>query len=111
MCRCLRRSRNSAKGTCPRRSDWNHHYRQWPRHPTPNLLRLMDFSARVSAREAYVSPTRGLQGNALKRYSGSPSYLMGMLARFGFRPVVFAMIFAFRSIAFAKFPGSSTLHP
>src|SRR5215467_13251221 len=27
---------------------------------------LLDFSVRVSSREAYVSPTRGAQGNALK---------------------------------------------
>jgi DNA topoisomerase VI subunit B len=30
---------------------------------------LLDFSVRVSSREAYASPTRGAQGNALKTLS------------------------------------------
>src|SRR5208282_5596043 len=30
------------------------------------VKRLLDYNVRVSSREAYVSPTRGAQGNALK---------------------------------------------
>jgi DNA topoisomerase VI subunit B len=34
--------------------------------PPVTVTDLLDFSVRVSSREAYVSPTRGAQGNALK---------------------------------------------
>jgi DNA topoisomerase VI subunit B len=37
-----------------------------PGLPEPTLKGAMDFSVRVSSREAYVSPARGAQGNALK---------------------------------------------
>jgi hypothetical protein len=37
-----------------------------PGLPEATLQGAMDFTARISNREAYVSPTRGLQGNALK---------------------------------------------
>jgi hypothetical protein len=34
--------------------------------PAETVAGILDFSVRVSSREAYVSPTRGAQGNALK---------------------------------------------
>ena len=34
--------------------------------PAKTIERVLDYSIRVSSREAYVSPTRGAQGNALK---------------------------------------------
>jgi DNA topoisomerase VI subunit B len=34
--------------------------------PTETITSILDYSVRVSSREAYVSPTRGAQGNALK---------------------------------------------
>jgi len=34
--------------------------------PPETVLALLDYSVRVSSREAYASPTRGAQGNALK---------------------------------------------
>jgi DNA topoisomerase VI subunit B len=34
--------------------------------PAKTIERVLDYSVRVSSREAYVSPTRGAQGNALK---------------------------------------------
>jgi hypothetical protein len=34
--------------------------------PAQTIQRVLDYSIRVSSREAYVSPTRGAQGNALK---------------------------------------------
>jgi DNA topoisomerase VI subunit B len=34
--------------------------------PADTIAGILDFSVRVSSREAYVSPTRGAQGNALK---------------------------------------------
>ena len=37
-----------------------------PGIPTKTVKDVLDFSVRVSSREAYVSPTRGAQGNALK---------------------------------------------
>jgi DNA topoisomerase VI subunit B len=38
---------------------------------------ILDFSVRVSSREAYVSPTRGAQGNALKTIVAMPFALQG----------------------------------
>ena len=38
---------------------------------------LLDYTARVSSREAYVSPTRGAQGNALKTVLAMPFALDG----------------------------------
>jgi hypothetical protein len=38
---------------------------------------ILDFSVRVSSREAYVSPTRGAQGNALKTIVAMPFVLHG----------------------------------
>jgi DNA topoisomerase VI subunit B len=40
---------------------------------------LLDFSVRVSSREAYASPTRGAQGNALKTLVAMPFALDGAL--------------------------------
>jgi DNA topoisomerase VI subunit B len=37
-----------------------------PGIPPPTVIDVLDYSVRVSSREAYVSPTRGAQGNALK---------------------------------------------
>jgi DNA topoisomerase VI subunit B len=37
-----------------------------PGIPTATIKAVLDYSIRVSSREAYVSPTRGAQGNALK---------------------------------------------
>jgi len=37
-----------------------------PGLPTETITDVLDFSVRVSSREAYVSPSRGQQGNALK---------------------------------------------
>jgi hypothetical protein len=42
---------------------------------------LLDFSSRVSSREAYVSPTRGAQGNALKTILAMPFALDGATGR------------------------------
>jgi DNA topoisomerase VI subunit B len=42
---------------------------------------LLDFSSRVSSREAYVSPTRGAQGNALKTILAMPFALDGASGR------------------------------
>ena len=38
---------------------------------------ILDFSVRVSSREAYVSPTRGARGNALKTLIAMPFVLDG----------------------------------
>jgi len=37
-----------------------------PGIPSETIEGMLDYTARVSSREAYVSPTRGAQGNALK---------------------------------------------
>jgi DNA topoisomerase VI subunit B len=42
---------------------------------------LLDFDARVSSREAYVSPSRGAQGNALKTLFAMPLVLDGREGR------------------------------
>lgn len=42
---------------------------------------ILDFSARVSSREAYCSPTRGAQGNALKTIAAIPFVLHGSEGR------------------------------
>ena len=48
---------------------------------TDTVKRILDFSIRVSSREAYVSPTRGAQGNALKTVLAMPFALDGSLGR------------------------------
>jgi DNA topoisomerase VI subunit B len=52
-----------------------------PGIPTKTVKALLDFSVRVSSREAYVSPTRGAQGNALKTILAMPYVLDGTVGR------------------------------
>jgi DNA topoisomerase VI subunit B len=47
-----------------------------PGIPAGTVERLCDFAVRVSSREAYVAPTRGAQGNALKTLLAMP-YALG----------------------------------
>ena len=42
---------------------------------------VLDFSSRVSSREAYVAPDRGAQGNALKTVMAMPFVLSGESGR------------------------------
>ena len=44
---------------------------------------ILDFTTRTSSREAYVSPTRGAQGNALKTILAMPFVLDGAAGRVG----------------------------
>jgi DNA topoisomerase VI subunit B len=46
-----------------------------PGIPLDTIAGVLDFSVRVSNREAYVSPTRGAQGNALKTVVAMPFVL------------------------------------
>ena len=48
-----------------------------PGIPADTIKGVLDFSVRVSSREAYVSPTRGAQGNALKTVIAMPFALDG----------------------------------
>ena len=48
-----------------------------PGLPAKTIKGVIDFSVRVSSREAYVSPTRGAQGNALKTLVAMPFVLHG----------------------------------
>ena len=48
-----------------------------PGIPAETIEHILDFSVRVSCREAYVSPTRGAQGNALKTIVAMPFVLDG----------------------------------
>ena len=48
-----------------------------PGIPEETVEDVLDFSVRVSSREAYVSPTRGAQGNALKTLVAMPFTLDG----------------------------------
>ena len=43
-----------------------------PGMPADTIKSVLDYTVRVSSREAYVSPTRGAQGNALKTIIGMP---------------------------------------
>lgn len=43
-----------------------------PGIPDDTIIGVLDFAVRVSSREAYVSPTRGAQGNALKTILAIP---------------------------------------
>ena len=45
--------------------------------PSETVVGILDFSVRVSSREAYASPTRGAQGNALKTIIAMPFALDG----------------------------------
>lgn len=48
-----------------------------PGIPAETVNGVLDFTVRVSSREAYVSPTRGAQGNALKTIVAMPFVLDG----------------------------------
>ena len=48
-----------------------------PGIPKSTVKKMLDFSIRVSNREAYVAPTRGAQGNALKAIVAVPFVLDG----------------------------------
>ena len=48
-----------------------------PGLPRKTVKDVLDFSVRVSSREAYVSPTRGAQGNALKTIVAMPFVVDG----------------------------------
>lgn len=48
-----------------------------PGLPPDTVESILDFTVRVSSREAYVSPTRGAQGNALKTILAMPFVLDG----------------------------------
>jgi Histidine kinase-, DNA gyrase B-, and HSP90-like ATPase len=48
-----------------------------PGLPAETIKAVLDFAVRVSSREAYVSPTRGAQGNALKTILAMPFVLSG----------------------------------
>ncbi len=48
-----------------------------PGIPESTVRSVLDFAVRVSSREAYVSPTRGAQGNALKTLLAMPFVLSG----------------------------------
>jgi DNA topoisomerase VI subunit B len=52
-----------------------------PGIPIDTVQRILDFTVRVSSREAYVSPTRGAQGNALKTVLAMPFALDGNVGR------------------------------
>ena len=52
-----------------------------PGMPSETVAGLCDFSARMSSREAYVSPTRGTQGNALQTIIAMPFVLDGERGR------------------------------
>jgi DNA topoisomerase VI subunit B len=64
-----------------------------PGIPSDVVEDILDFSVRVSSREAYVSPTRGAQGNALKTVLAMPFVLDGERGRVeieahGVRPLI-----------------------
>ena len=48
-----------------------------PGLPPQTIKSVLDFAVRISSREAYVSPTRGAQGNALKTIVAMPFVLNG----------------------------------
>ena len=52
-----------------------------PGLPAKVVEDVLDFSVRVSSREAYVSPSRGAQGNALKTLVAMPFVLDGKAGR------------------------------
>jgi DNA topoisomerase VI subunit B len=52
-----------------------------PGIPPDTVAGVLDFAVRVSSREAYVSPTRGAQGNALKTVVAMPFVLDGRQGR------------------------------
>jgi DNA topoisomerase VI subunit B len=52
-----------------------------PGLPASTIKGVLDFEVRTSSREAYVSPTRGAQGNALKTIVAMPFVLDGKAGR------------------------------
>ena len=48
-----------------------------PGIPAETVRSVLDFTVRVSSREAYISPTRGAQGNALKTIVAMPYVIDG----------------------------------
>ena len=52
-----------------------------PGIPADTIAGVLDFSSRVSSREAYVAPDRGAQGNALKTLVAMPFVLDGQHGR------------------------------
>src|SRR5262249_39920043 len=48
-----------------------------PGLPAETVAAVLNFAVRVSSREAYISPTRGAQGNALKTILAMPFVLDG----------------------------------
>jgi DNA topoisomerase VI subunit B len=52
-----------------------------PGIPPETVAAVLDFEVRVSSREAYVSPTRGAQGNALKTITAIPFAVSGQNGR------------------------------
>src|SRR5215813_1152590 len=52
-----------------------------PGIPAATVKGVLDFTVRVSSREAYISPTRGAQGNALKCIVAMPYVLDGSRGR------------------------------
>jgi DNA topoisomerase VI subunit B len=52
-----------------------------PGLPAETVKGVLDFTVRVSSREAYISPTRGAQGNALKCIVAMPFVLDGRRGR------------------------------
>jgi DNA topoisomerase VI subunit B len=52
-----------------------------PGLPPQTIKSVLDFAVRISSREAYVSPTRGAQGNALKTIVAMPFVLNGEYGR------------------------------
>jgi hypothetical protein len=58
-----------------------------PGIPAATIEKILDYSVRVSSREAYVSTTRGAQGNALKCIIAMPFVLHGERGRVDLRLV------------------------
>jgi DNA topoisomerase VI subunit B len=52
---------------------------QGPGIPDDVITDILDFTVRVSSREAYVGPTRGAQGNALKTIVAMPFALEAVM--------------------------------
>ncbi len=52
-----------------------------PGLPAETISAVLDYSVRASSREAYCSPTRGAQGNALKTICAMPFCLDGTVGR------------------------------
>jgi hypothetical protein len=52
-----------------------------PGLPTQTISAVLDYTVRASSREAYCSPTRGAQGNALKTICAMPFCLDGSVGR------------------------------